>query len=219
MKAAPRHCLCLSAPAHHSDLGRSLYSSHSSTRTAHETKVPAPPPSTALFREALDIHTLSMYRLALPSVALWARRPAASAVFAASSGASLRWCSSSPPSVSSSATPGKVKVHIKSETEGTEKTVEAAVGLTLMEVIRDVAKMDMEAACDGTCACSTCHVIFTEESYQKLLDAPSEDEMDMLDLAPKVTSTSRLSCQVKITPELDGISVRIPNEMENQMGY
>lgn len=138
-----------------------------------------------------------------------------------------RWCSStgssrataSPPTPPSSSTPGKVKVHIKSETEGKEKTVDAGLGMTLMEVIRDVAKMDMEAACDGTCACSTCHVIFTEESYKKLLDTPCDDEMDMLDLAPKVTKTSRLSCQVKMTPELDDISVTIPNEMDNQMGY
>ncbi|CAJ1991454.1 ferredoxin 2fe-2s-like protein [Leishmania donovani] len=160
-----------------------------------------------------------MHRVALPRVVRCARRPAASAPLTTSSDASLRWCSSPPPSLSPSTTPGKVKVHIKSETEGTKKTVEAALGLTLMEVIRDVAKMDMEAACDGTCACSTCHVIFTAASYQKLLDAPSEDEMDMLDLAPKVTKTSRLSCQVKIAPELDDISVTIPNEMENQMGY
>lgn len=91
------------------------------------------------------------------------------------------------------------------------------VGMTLMEVIRDVARMEMEAACDGTCACSTCHVIFDDESYAKLPDKPCEDEMDMLDLAPAVTKTSRLSCQVQIASELDGISVVIPNEIENQM--
>lgn len=124
--------------------------------------------------------------------------------------------SNSPPPASSS-TPGKVKVHIESHVEKKKRTVEADVGLTLMEVIRDVARMDMEAACDGTCACSTCHVIFEEGSYKKLSDTPSEDEMDMLDLAPAVTKTSRLSCQVKMSPELDGISVVIPDETENQM--
>ncbi|KAI5687991.1 2Fe2S ironsulfur cluster binding domain containing protein [Leishmania braziliensis] len=161
-----------------------------------------------------------MHQFALPRAALCARRSLASAALASSSGTSLRWCTTPPPPLSSPVTtPGKIRVHIKSETEGKETTVQAAVGLTLMEVIRDVAKMDMEAACDGTCACSTCHVIFMESSYKKLLDAPSEDEMDMLDLAPKVTNTSRLSCQVRITPELDNISVTIPDEMENQMGY
>ncbi|KAK7201515.1 ferredoxin 2fe-2s-like protein [Novymonas esmeraldas] len=150
---------------------------------------------------------------------LWVRPSKASSALVATAGTPRRWCAAAPPSPPSPTTPGKVKVHIKSETDRKEKSVEAALGLTLMEVIRDVAKMDMEAACDGTCACSTCHVIFTEPSYKKLLDAPSEDEMDMLDLAPKVTKTSRLSCQVQMTPELDDISVTIPNEMDNQMGY
>ncbi|KAG5495991.1 hypothetical protein JIQ42_02875 [Leishmania sp. Namibia] len=160
-----------------------------------------------------------MHPLVPQRVALCARRLAISAPLANSLDTSLRWNSTTPPPLSSSTPPGKVKVHIKSETERKDTTVQATVGLTLMEVIRDVAKLDMEAACDGTCACSTCHVIFTEQSYKRLLDAPSEDEMDMLDLAPKVTRTSRLSCQVKMTPELDDISVTIPNEMENQMGY
>lgn len=132
-------------------------------------------------------------------------------------------CSTTPaPPASSSAaaspsTPGKVKVHIESRVEHKIRTVEAPVGLTLMEVIRDVARMDMEAACDGTCACSTCHVIFDPASYAKLPSTPCEDEMDMLDLAPAVTKTSRLSCQVQMTPELDEISIVIPDETENQM--
>lgn len=86
-----------------------------------------------------------------------------------------------------------------------------------MEAIRDIAKMDIQAACDGTCACSTCHVIFTPTSYAKLKVKPSEDEMDMLDLAPAVTDTSRLSCQVQLTSDLDDIEVRIPDEMQNQL--
>lgn len=115
-------------------------------------------------------------------------------------------------------TPGKVRVNITT-IENEHISVEAPVGATLMEAIRDVARVDMEAACDGTCACSTCHVIFTPDSYAKLESAPSEDEMDMLDLAPKVCKTSRLSCQVKLTPELHDIDVTIPDEMENQMSF
>ncbi|KPA74452.1 putative mitochondrial ferredoxin 2fe-2s-like protein [Leptomonas pyrrhocoris] len=141
---------------------------------------------------------------------------------AAALGVSHRCCATTPASSSTSSstppsTPGKVRVHISSQMENKELTVDAPVGVTLMEVIRDVARMDMEAACDGTCACSTCHVIFDAESYRKLPSTPSEDEMDMLDLAPAVTKTSRLSCQVQMTPELDGISVVIPDETDNQM--
>lgn len=117
----------------------------------------------------------------------------------------------------STATPGKIRVHVKSEVDGKAVEMMAPVGLTLMEAIRDVGRLDMEAACDGTCACSTCHVIFSPDSFEKLPGKPSEDEMDMLDLAPAVSPTSRLSCQVQLTEELDGIALTIPDEMQNQM--
>eukprot|EP00658_Telonema_sp_P-2_P031916 TRINITY_DN23779_c0_g1_i1.p1 TRINITY_DN23779_c0_g1~~TRINITY_DN23779_c0_g1_i1.p1 ORF type:complete len:111 (+),score=18.02 TRINITY_DN23779_c0_g1_i1:160-492(+) len=76
-------------------------------------------------------------------------------------------------------TPGKVKVRFITQ-DKTEVTVEGAVGQTVMEVARDVARLDIEAACDGTCACSTCHVYLDEASY-KSLPEPDEDELDMLD--------------------------------------
>lgn len=113
----------------------------------------------------------------------------------------------------------KIKVHMNALVEKRKVSIEVPTGITLMEAIRDYAKLDMEAACDGTCACSTCHVIFTPDTYKLLPDSPCDDEMDMLDLAPAVSPTSRLSCQVKVTPELDGIDITIPDEMENQMNY
>lgn len=110
-------------------------------------------------------------------------------------------------------------MHITVAADNKRKSILAPVGITLMEAIRDIAKLDMEAACDGTCACSTCHVIFTPETYKQLPDKPSEDEMDMLDLAPSVSKTSRLSCQVNLIERLDGIDVTIPDEMDNQMKW
>ncbi|EPY34519.1 ferredoxin 2fe-2S-like protein [Strigomonas culicis] len=128
--------------------------------------------------------------------------------------ASVRRCHAAEPAA---ATPGKIKVKIHSDVNKKTKDIVAPTGITLMEAIRDIAKLDMEAACDGTCACSTCHVIFTEASYKTLGEDPTEDELDMLDLAPKVSKTSRLSCQVKLAPEMDGMELTIPDEMENQM--
>lgn len=111
--------------------------------------------------------------------------------------------------------PGKVKVTFVTQ-DGTSVPVYATLGQTLMEVARDVAKLDIEAACDGTCACSTCHVYLSEEHFKKLKE-PSEDEMDMLDLAPKPKSTSRLSCQVVLTQDMDGMIATLPNETSNQL--
>ncbi|CAD2213532.1 ferredoxin 2fe-2S-like protein [Angomonas deanei] len=113
--------------------------------------------------------------------------------------------------------PIKVKVTVHSDVDKVSKTIEAPEGITLMEAIRDIAKLDMEAACDGTCACSTCHVILTQESYDRLAETPSEDEMDMLDLAPKVSKTSRLSCQVNLSSKTNPLVLTIPDEMENQL--
>ncbi len=70
-------------------------------------------------------------------------------------------------------------------------------------------------ACGGSCACSTCHVIVDgDEMYEKIPE-PNDDENDMLDLAFGLTETSRLGCQVKITKELDGLKVKLPNMTRN----
>jgi ferredoxin-2, mitochondrial len=113
------------------------------------------------------------------------------------------------------AVPGKVKVVFITQ-DGTRVPVSVPIGITLMEAARDVAKLDVEAACDGTCACSTCHMYLSEGHFKKLPD-PSEDELDMLDLAPTPRPTSRLSCQVTVTQDLDGLEATLPTETSNQL--
>ncbi len=75
--------------------------------------------------------------------------------------------------------------------------------------------LDMEGACGGSCACSTCHVIVEDPDYYDRMPEPTDDENDMLDLAFGLTETSRLGCQVKMSKELDGLTVRLPSMTRN----
>ena len=93
------------------------------------------------------------------------------------------------------------------------KKIEAKVGLTLMSAAV-AAGVDIEAACDGNCACSTCHVYIDEKYFDKLPKA-SDDEEDMLDLALFLQPTSRLGCQIVITPQLDGMDFKLPSATRN----
>ena len=86
-------------------------------------------------------------------------------------------------------------------------------GDSLLEVAQ-AAGMPLEGTCEAQMACSTCHVIVAPEWFERLPPAV-EDEEDMLDLAAQVTRTSRLSCQIVLTPELDGLEVRIPGDVVN----
>lgn len=97
--------------------------------------------------------------------------------------------------------------------DGTVQRVDAHVGETLLSVARR-HQIDLEGACDGSLACSTCHVIVSEEWYDKLSAASSEEE-DMLDLATGLTRFSRLGCQIIMTEELDGLAVSIPQHTRN----
>lgn len=72
----------------------------------------------------------------------------------------------------------------------------------------------LPGACEGSVACSTCHVILSSEFYDKLPE-PEDDENDMLDMAFALTDTSRLGCQVKLTKELDGMSATLPSATRN----
>ena len=99
------------------------------------------------------------------------------------------------------------------ERDGKRKEVEAPLGLSLLEIAHR-NKVDLEGACEGSLSCSTCHVIVEPEWYDLLPEA-SEDEEDMLDLAFGLTETSRLGCQIKITEELDGLTVRLPPGSRN----
>ncbi len=104
------------------------------------------------------------------------------------------------------------KIHFK-DSSGDEKIVDAPVGLSLLEVAH-MNNVDLEGACEGSLACSTCHVIIDDYWFDKLPKA-SEAEEDMLDLAFGVAQTSRLGCQITITDELDGLSVKVPSSTRN----
>jgi ferredoxin, 2Fe-2S len=97
--------------------------------------------------------------------------------------------------------------------DGTAREVEAPLGLSVLEVAHRHG-IDIEGACEGSLACSTCHVIVDPEWYELLKEA-SEDEEDMLDLAFNLSTTSRLSCQIIITEELDGLTVSLPAPTRN----
>jgi 2Fe-2S ferredoxin len=92
--------------------------------------------------------------------------------------------------------------------EGQRRLVDAPVGLSVLEIAHR-NKIDLEGACEGSLACSTCHVIVVEDDFDRLAE-PTEDEEDMLDLAFGLTRTSRLGCQIIITEELDGLTVSLP---------
>ena len=94
--------------------------------------------------------------------------------------------------------------------EGTEKTVEAENGLSVMEVARD-NDLEIEGTCGGSISCCTCHVIIDKDWFS-IVGGPNPDEEDMLDLAMGLQSTSRLSCQIEVTKELDGLRMTIPEE-------
>ena len=96
------------------------------------------------------------------------------------------------------------------DAKGERVRIEASEGERLLEVAQ-AAGMPLEGTCEGQMACSTCHVIVAPEWFERLPPAV-DDEEDMLDLAAQVTRTSRLSCQIVLTPELDGLEVRIPVE-------
>ena len=99
------------------------------------------------------------------------------------------------------------------ERDGHRREVDAPLGLSVLEIAHKNG-IDIEGACEGSLACSTCHVIVDPDWYDLLKEA-SEDEEDMLDLAFGLTATSRLGCQIIITEELDGLVVRLPASTRN----
>ena len=101
------------------------------------------------------------------------------------------------------------------ERDGNELTVEAPLGNTILDIAH-ANDIDIEGACEGCMACSTCHVVVEPDWYKKLA-APSEDEEDMLDLVFGLTRTSRLGCQIEITKEMDGLRVQLPSETRNML--
>ena len=101
------------------------------------------------------------------------------------------------------------------ESNGNRKEVNAPNGLSVMEIAHRHG-VDIEGACDGALACSTCHVI-VDPAWVGKLDEASEDEEDMLDLAFGLTETSRLGCQIIMSDAFDGLTVKLPQETRNML--
>ena len=101
------------------------------------------------------------------------------------------------------------------ERDGNRKEVDAKLGDTLLDVAW-ANKVDVEGACEGSLACSTCHLVVDDDWFARL-PAADEDEEDMLDLAFGLTRTSRLGCQLTVTEDMDGLVVSLPKEVRNMM--
>ena len=97
------------------------------------------------------------------------------------------------------------------EFNGTEHAVEVRNGLTVMEGAIKNNVPGIDADCGGACACATCHV-YVDEAWRAKTGTASAMEESMLDFAQNVEPNSRLSCQIKVTDQLDGLIVRMPEE-------
>ena len=95
------------------------------------------------------------------------------------------------------------------DASNTSRTIEAEVGATVMETAVKNDVPGIEAECGGACACATCHV-YVDEDWRAKTGEPSAMEEDMLDFGYDVRPNSRLSCQIKVTDELDGLKVTTP---------
>ena len=96
------------------------------------------------------------------------------------------------------------------DSEGTETSVEAENGMSVMEVARD-NDFEIEGTCGGSISCCTCHVIIDKDWFS-IVGGPNPDEEDMLDLAVGLQPTSRLGCQIEVSDKLDGLRLLIPEE-------
>ncbi|MAN75010.1 MAG: 2Fe-2S ferredoxin [Henriciella sp.] len=93
--------------------------------------------------------------------------------------------------------------------DGTERPIEAKNGETVMETAIKNSVPGIDADCGGACACATCHV-YVDEAYMEKVGQPEEMEQSMLDFAENVQANSRLSCQIQVSDELDGLRVTTP---------
>lgn len=107
------------------------------------------------------------------------------------------------------------KVIFISADGGARREIDAASGFTILEIAHQNG-VDIEGACEGSMACSTCHVIVDKADYDRLPRASDEEE-DLLDLAYGLTATSRLGCQIVLTDKLDGLTVRLPSATHNML--
>lgn len=101
--------------------------------------------------------------------------------------------------------------------DGSTRNIDTDTGVTILQAAQENG-IEMEGACEGNMACSTCHVIVSDDFFDKLPEA-TEDEEEMLDLAIDLRPTSRLGCQLMVTEECDGISLTLPKASRNMMGF
>ncbi|KAG5649837.1 hypothetical protein H0H81_001826 [Sphagnurus paluster] len=106
-----------------------------------------------------------------------------------------------------------IKVHFNDAKGNLIRTVEGNEGDDLLSIAHEY-DIDLEGACEGSVACSTCHVILTPEFYDRLPE-PDDEENDMLDMAFGLTDTSRLGCQVVLTRDMDGVTATLPAATRN----
>lgn len=109
-----------------------------------------------------------------------------------------------------------IRVRFESPDGESFHEAEGDEGVSLLEVGQGIGQ-PLEGTCEGQMACSTCHVIVNAEWFARLPRA-SEEEEDILDLAACATRNSRLSCQIVLTADLDGLIVRIPPQSRNMQG-
>jgi len=98
--------------------------------------------------------------------------------------------------------------------DGSKHEFEANEGETVLQIARRY-EIPLEGACEGSLACSTCHVIVDETCYAGKLMQKSIEEEDMLDLAYGLTATSRLGCQIKLDKSMDGVVFYLPGDSRN----
>ncbi|KAL5117357.1 mitochondrial matrix iron-sulfur protein [Pleosporales sp. CAS-2024a] len=110
--------------------------------------------------------------------------------------------------------PGEERTITFIDKENQSHSFVVADGANLLDIAQ-AHDLEMEGACGGSCACSTCHVIVDDEAMYDKMDEPDDDENDMLDLAFGLTETSRLGCQVVMRKELDGLVVKLPRITRN----
>ncbi|KAM7276965.1 hypothetical protein ACFE04_018831 [Oxalis oulophora] len=98
--------------------------------------------------------------------------------------------------------------------DGEEQQIKVPIGTSMLEAAH-YNDIELEGACEGSLACSTCHLIVKDMEYYNKLEDPADEENDMLDLAFGVTETSRLGCQIIASSELDGIRLKLPSATRN----
>ncbi|KAK8509147.1 hypothetical protein V6N13_062201 [Hibiscus sabdariffa] len=108
---------------------------------------------------------------------------------------------------------GRISVTFVSK-DGEEIPIQVPIGMSMLEAAHE-NDIELEGACEGSLACSTCHVVVMDMEYYNKLEDPADEENDMLDLAFGLTETSRLGCQIVASPELDGIRLAIPAATRN----